>query len=142
MALALLGLVAFGNPGFAEDPEREGRIKVQFPTLPDQAPPGQQLSSSLQEALEGSVVDDLQGIVVLCANACEPKSSSGSSAPVGSKVKDVVRDPFSCVDGKCSCIGARNCVQMVSKDKQCRKKTVECTGAGCTCTRQSKRQAR
>ena len=40
-------------------------------------PPSMQLSTELQDALEvDSVADHLQGIVVLCANACEPKSSS------------------------------------------------------------------
>ena len=51
------------------DPENTGRVKVQMPTL--QATPAQ--------ASTDSVADDLQGVVVLCAdgsNSCQPKAQS------------------------------------------------------------------
>ncbi len=125
------------------DPEKLGRVKVQFPTLPGNAPPGQELSAALQEELE-STIPELQGIVVLCANACEPpeEPQSSQSSDSGTLTLKAVTAAYSCKDGKCMCVGARNCVQMVAKQEQCRKRTVQCTGAGCTCNDKSPQRVR
>ncbi len=125
------------------DPEKLGRVKVTFPTLPSNAPAGQELSAALQEELE-STIPELQGIVVLCANACEPpeEPQSSQSSDSGTLTLKAVTAAYSCKDGKCMCVGARNCVQMVAKQEQCRKRTVKCTGAGCTCTIKTPKRVR
>lgn len=130
---AVAVLLGSAIPSLA-DPEKLGRVKVTFPTLPSNAPAGQELSADLQEELE-STIPELQGIVVLCANACEPpeEPQSSQSSDSGTLTLKAVNAAYSCKDGKCMCVGARICVEMVAKDQQCRKRTVKCTGAGCTC---------
>lgn len=139
---ALAVLLGSAAPSLA-DPEKLGRVKVQFPTLPSNAPAGQELSAALQKELE-STIPELQGIVVLCANACEPpeEPQSSQSSDSGTLNLKAVKAAYSCKDGKCMCVGARNCVEMVAKEKQCHKRTVKCTGAGCTCNDKSLKQVR
>ena len=149
----VIGLLAFtfllASTGMVSlaDPEKLGRVKVTFPNLPSNAPAGQELSAALQEELE-STIPELAGIVVLCANACEPpeepqsSQSSSSRTPSANFVKSRTRTTYSCKGGKCVCVGARNCVQMVAKQEQCRKRTVKCTGAGCTCNIKTPKRVR
>ena len=73
------------------DPENTGRVKVQMPTL--QATPAQ--------ASTDSVADDLQGVVVLCAdgsNSCQPKTQSTEST-----ADDLQGVVVLCADGSNSC---------------------------------------
>ena len=93
------------------------------------APATDRLSSKLQTALEAdSVVDDLQGIVVLCANACEPKSgANGEDGPVWSSRL------YRCSGAGCECRGANACVRMIADDGMCQAGTVRCNDSECRC---------
>ncbi len=95
------------------------------------APATDRLSSKLQDALEAdSVVDDLQGIVVLCANACEPKSAANTEdGPVWSSRL------YRCSGAGCACRGANACVRMIADDGICQAGTVRCNDSECRCRR-------
>lgn len=94
------------------------------------APATDRLSSKLQTALEAdSAVDDLRGIVVLCANACEPKSAGGDDGPVWSSRL------YRCSGVGCECRGANACVRMIAADGICQAATVRCNDNECRCRR-------
>lgn len=118
--------------------------------------PTHRLSPKLQRALEvDSVVSDLQGIVVLCANACEPKSSSSSKMPTREKGSGMAsgkrqHKPMTITKATSaarhstakaainnvralSCTGASACVDLIARKKMCKARTVKCTSAGCSC---------
>lgn len=110
--------------------------------------PDQKLSPKLQRALEvKSVADHLQGIVVLCANACEPKSSSSGmtsgkrqhkplkvTKPTSRMKHDTAKSIINNMRAL-TCVGARACVDLIARKKMCKAKTVKCTSAGCKCTK-------
>lgn len=108
-------------------------------------PPSMQLSAGIQRALEvDSVVDELAGIVVLCANACEPKSSSSVRRPMqelkGASNQNARPTPRHDTGmaiirkiGALSCQGAASCVDMIARKGMCKVGTVKCNAGGCRC---------
>lgn len=95
------------------------------------APATDRLSGKLRTALEADgAVDDLRGIVVLCANACEPKSAAdGDDGPVWSSRL------YRCSGAGCECRGANACVRMIAADGMCQAATVRCNDSECRCRR-------
>lgn len=107
----------------AQDPDGEARVKPKFSiTRADTS-----LSDELQRALEAkSVSDDLQKIVVLCANSCESKTQNATRVPERLRHKSRKVDFISCT-------GAAACVQVISREDRCEVGTVKCNAKGCGC---------
>lgn len=134
-ALFVLGLLLVGVPPLqADSPEKYSQVKPLEMIIPGQEP-SQDISAGLQRALENYGGGDLQGIVVLCASACQPPGEGSSSNPMSTWVKS---GTYSCGGGSCSCEGAVNCVQMIGRNQQCLRSSTVCTEAGCTCKQQAR----
>lgn len=93
------------------------------------APATDRLSGKLQDALEAdSAADNLRGIVVLCADACQSKSAaSDEDGPVWSSRL------YRCSGAGCACRGANACVRMIAADGMCQAATVRCNDSQCRC---------
>ncbi len=132
IVLGLLLLVVGAPPLQADNKDSQAQA-------PDMIIPAEQssqeISAALQQALEGYGGGDLQGIVVLCASACQPPGQGDNSNPMSTWVKT---GSYSCEGGNCSCQGAVNCVQMIGRNQQCLRSSTVCTEAGCTCKQKSR----
>ncbi len=119
------------------------------------------LIPELQRALEAdSVADDLQGIVVLCANACELKAAESKPTRVRKPMQDVknVRAQTPRANARArerassnsavnrdtamasiqniralTCDSPLSCVDLISRNDRCKAGTVQCGSSGCSC---------
>lgn len=134
-ALFVLGLLLMGVPPLqAHHSDKDSQITAPDMIIPAEQP-SQEISADLQAALENYGGGDFQGIVVLCASACQPPGEGNSSNPMSTWVKT---GNYSCEGGNCSCQGAVNCVQMIGRNQQCLRSSTVCTEAGCTCKQQAR----